>query len=327
MRILVTGCSGFIGGHLVNLLIAQGNQVVGLDNRPHNIKISPFQFELCDINDKNHLIQIARKYAPDAIIHLAAQTNLNKCDPNAYAVNIGGVENIIEAVRLVKTINRTIFTSTQLVCHVGYMPKSDTDFAPTTLYGRSKVRTEEIVRNNDGGGSKWCLVRPTTVWGPNMGPHYHRFFKMIYGGQYFHVGSKPLFKSYSYVGNIVYQYSQLLKSPDEHIHGKVFYLADYEPVSIRSWADDFQRELGAKHIKSCPENIARVVARLGDIINKCGFKSYPFNSFRLNNVLTEYIFDLSQTKAVCGPLPFTISEGVKETAKWIRGNIINHNSA
>ena len=92
-------------------------------------------------------------------------------------------------------------------------PRNPINYQPDTLYGESKVRTEAIVRDSDGGGREWCLVRPTTVWGPGMSPHYQRLFMMIKRGRYFHVGRKLLRKSYSYVGNIAHQYRRLLEAP------------------------------------------------------------------------------------------------------------------
>ncbi len=321
MKILVTGSTGYVGTCLVDLLCATGNQVIGLDLKYPLLTNSGVHFQQCDITDKHQLVALVQQCAPDAIIHLAAQTNLNERGVNSYAANTTGVENLVEAIRATETVKRAIFTSTQLVCRVGYVPKSDMDYAPTTLYGESKVLTERIVREHDGGGVEWCLVRPTTVWGPGMKGHYRRFLKMIQRGRYFHVGSRPLFKSYAYVENMSYQYLQILKAPTSQIHGRVFYLADYEPLSLRAWADAFQREFGAPSIPICPELIARMAARIGDIINTFGFKEYPFNSFRLNNVLTEYQFDLRETQAVCGPLPFTVDQGVKATVKWIEALI------
>ena len=319
MRIMITGSSGFIGTHLVDSLLTASHQVIGLDRRLPIVPSPELDFRRCDITDKEQLTEAILESAPDAVIHLAAQTEpLNEKKAQSYAANIVGVENLVGAIRITKTVKRAIFTSTQLVCRVGYVPKSDTDYAPTTLYGESKVLTEKIVREHDGGGTEWCIVRPTTIWGPGMKAHYQRFFKMIQRGRYFHVGSRPLFKSYGYVRNIVYQYSQILRAPAAQIHGKVFYLADYEPLSLRAWANAFQRELMAPPIPTCPESIARMAARIGDVINICGFKEFPFNSFRLNNVLTEYTFDLSATQAVCGPVPFTVDQGVQETVKWFK---------
>ena len=141
---------------------------------------------------------------------------------------------------------------------------------------------------------------------------------MLKHGRYVHIGSKPLYKTYGFVGNLVYQYVKLLEAPPEQIHGKVFYLADYQPLSLRTWIDAFQRGLGAKPVKTCPEYLARIAAKIGDIINACGYNNFPFNSFRLNNVLTEYQFDLSRTESLCGPLPYSLDQGIQSTLAWLK---------
>ena len=155
-------------------------------------------------------------------------------------------KNLVEAVRLTPSIRRGIWTSSQLVCRVGYVPNSDTDYTADTLYGKSKVRTEQIVRSANGGGREWCLARPTTVWGPGMSAHYQRFLRMIERGHYFHVGHGPLWKSYSYIDNIAFQYWRLLAVPAEQIQCRTFYLADYTPIDLVAWCDAFQRAFGAR---------------------------------------------------------------------------------
>ncbi|WP_139102252.1 NAD-dependent epimerase/dehydratase family protein, partial [Acinetobacter baumannii] len=95
----------------------------------------------------------------------AARIDLDeKTDLSGHTANIEGGENLVEAIRRTPSVRRVSWTSSQLVCRVGYVPTSDTDYKADTLYGKSKVRTEEIVRSSDGAGREWCLARPTTVW-------------------------------------------------------------------------------------------------------------------------------------------------------------------
>jgi hypothetical protein len=150
-----------------------------------------------------------------------------------------------------------------------------------------------------------------------MNDHYLKFFRMIRDGTYRHVGSGPTLKSYGYVGNTVFQYIRLLEAPADAIHRRVFFLADYEPIALEAWADAFQVALGAPLIRTIPVSVARAAARLGDLVNFLGVKRFPFNSFRLNNVLTAYRVDLSSTRAVCGDLPYAMADGVAETARWL----------
>lgn len=318
LRVLVTGSSGFIGTHLVRPLISQGYALYGLDIQLPAFSTNDFQFVQCDILNASSLEQVLLDCQPRAVIHLAARTDLDGRNVSDYAANVEGVQNLMIAVANTPSVQRCIYTSSQLVCRVGYVPKDEGEYCPNTLYGESKVLTEKIVRQYDGGGVEWCLVRPTTVWGAGMKPHYQRFFRMVCQGRYFHIGRRPLYKSYSYIGNIVYQYQKLLEAPVEQIQRRMFYLADYEPIALNAWVNAFQRELGARPIPIVSEPLARIAAILGDILNTVGVKAFPFNSFRLNNILTEYQFDLAPTEKVCGSLPYSMEQGVRETAVWIR---------
>lgn len=312
MKVLVTGSSGFIGQALVRRLRLAGHDVAGLDRAP-----GATTDHVCDILDANRLNDVVTGFSPDAVVHLAARIDIDeKASLADYTANIEGVENLVAAVRRTASVKRAIWTSSQLVCSVDYLPRHDTDYRADTLYGKSKVRTEEIVRAADGAGREWCLVRPTTVWGPGMSAHYQRFLRLIQRGYYFHVGDDPLWKSYSYIENIVFQYLQLLEAPADQIHRKTFYLADYEPIDLLAWSDAFQRALRARRIPHMPVAIAQALARCGDAANALGMKSFPFNTRRLKNIRTQYQFDITATKAVCGPLPRTIEQGVQETVDW-----------
>ena len=321
-KVLVTGCSGFIGGWLVRKLRTDGHRVVGLDRvgppRPKDLD----DFIACDIRDGAALATAVQSVSADAVVHLAARTDLEETrDIGGYAANTIGVQNLIAAVRLTPSVRRVIYTSSQLVCRVGHVPAHDSEYCPNTLYGRSKVLTETIVRDQDGGGVEWCLVRPTTVWGPGMSPHYQSMLRFIRQGRYFHCGSAKLFKSYVYAQNIAHQYARLLTADAARIHRSMFYLSDYRPLSLRDYTDGLAREMGAPPIPTLPLPLARLLARAGDLVNACGLKGFPFNSFRLNNILTEYVFDLSSTEAVCGPLPCTQEQGIRATAKWYISSI------
>ena len=317
MRVLVTGSAGFIGRRLVRALAAGGHVVAGLDK--HETSESAGAEYVCDILDADSLTRAVRDFAPDAVVHLAARTDLDGVALEGYAANIDGVSNLVEAVRSTPSVRRCIWTSSQLVCRVGYVPRHPLDYQPDTLYGRSKVKTEEIVRASDGGGREWTLVRPTTIWGPGVGPHYQRLLRMIRAGHYFHVGRAPLMKSYGYVDNVVYQYGRLLEAPRSAVHGSMFFLADYEPIDLIAWCNGLQAAFGAPRIRTLPRAVAAWLARGGDLLNVVGFRTFPLNSFRLNNVLTEYRFDLSATQAVCGPLPFTMQQGIEQTVSWFEG--------
>lgn len=317
LRVLVTGNAGFIGFHLAELLRRRSHQVFGLDTRVP-ATIPEIEHRVCDLLDASRLQRTIDDIRPDAVAHLAAVTHIHGTSMAEYAANVAGVENLCAAIARNGGVQRTVCTSTQLVNRVGHQPRSDEAYDPMTVYGESKVRTEQIWRSSDGGGTTWCLVRPTTIWGPGMNPHYLRFFRMIRSGRYMHVGRDPVLKTYGFVGNTIHQYAQLLEAPAASIQHRTFYLADYDPLDLRAWAEAFREELDAPRIHTVPIAVARTVARLGDVVNAAGLNRFPFNSFRLRNVLTPSVVDLSSTEAVCGPLPYTLHDGIAQTAAWLR---------
>jgi GlcNAc-P-P-Und epimerase len=317
MIVLVTGSSGFIGRWVCAMLSNNGIKPVGLDIREKPLGQEWLEFYQCDILDKRHLREVFEKVRPQRVIHLAARTDLDEeTNLAGYAANIDGVRNVLECSELSKSVDRIIVTSSQLVCKGGYVPKSDTDYCPNTRYGESKVLTEKITKDMDGGGKEWCIIRPTTVWGPYMNDHYCQMLRLIRRGWYFHCGQAMLFKAYSYAGNIAHQYWKVLITPSHDMSRRIFYFADYKPLALREYANRLAEELNAPRIPTLHLELVKTLAFMGDALNRMGWKSFPFNSFRLRNILTEYRFDLSATERVCGDLPYCFEDGIKATSEW-----------
>jgi len=316
-KILVTGSSGFIGTHLISHLSGHDCTVIGLDIR-QPLSTNFANHVNCDLLDREQLINTIRDIEPDAIVHLAARTDLNGYSVDDYLANSLGVANLIQAIRETPSVKRCLFTSSQLVCKVGYIPQGDKDYCPPNAYGESKVLTEQAVRSEDGGDITWCLFRPTTIWGGGMNDHYASFFNRLKRGQYFHPGKQDLYKSYGYVGNTVFQIYQFLEAPSESIHRQVYYLADYVPISLPVWINAIAAGLGRKHPPVVPLFLCRGLSLVGDLFRYAGLEKYfPLNSFRLNNILTQYTYDMTKTKNICGALPNNFEEGVAALVAWI----------
>jgi nucleoside-diphosphate-sugar epimerase len=317
--VLVTGSAGFLGRHLVRHLVAAGYVVHGLDRVATGWMHGGYSEHVGDLLDGARLAGLLREVAPAAILHLAARTDLDETrDIAGYAANTDGVSHLLAAVAASPTVARVVCTSSQLVCRIGYRPTHDEDYQPTTLYGRSKVETEQRWRRADGAGRTWCIVRPTTIWGPGMNPHYLTFFALVRDGRYFHVSGGPTPKSYGYVGNTVHQYQRLLEAPAAAVHRRTLYLADSPSMSLENWAEAFRSALGARPIRTMPRGLARGLAAVGDVVQAAGISRFPFTSFRLQNVVTPSVVDLGPTLEVCGPPPVEFATGVAVTAAWLR---------
>ena len=320
INVLITGGSGFIGTNLVQLCINKGWRVLSIDSMAPQNKEHDDAFLHVDILDAGLLKKTVQEFKPSHVVHLAARADLDGKDIGDYKANAVGVRNVIDALAKEASAKQAIFASTKLVCANGYRPKFDEDFCPDTLYGESKVEGERILRDDSSLQCPWCIVRPTSIWGPWFGVPYRGFFLAVDKGYYFHLGRCNPPRSFGYVGNIVFQLMKIMEATGESIHRRTFYLTDYEELTIREWADAISRRLKGRPARTVPEFMIQCAALAGDCLKKLGWKNPPMTSFRLNNMRIDTTgIPLESIKRITGPLlPYTMEQGVDETVAWMK---------
>jgi UDP-glucuronate 4-epimerase len=161
-RILVTGAAGFIGAHLVHRLLADGYEVVGVDNlnnyydprlkdaRLRKLCIGPrFWFFPLDLADKARVESLFRNGDFEAVIHLAAQAGVRRSitSPDEYvASNLVGFVNVLEGVRAC-TCRHFVFASSSSVYgshnKIPFAEEDSTDY-PVSLYAATKKSNEVV---------------------------------------------------------------------------------------------------------------------------------------------------------------------------------------
>jgi nucleoside-diphosphate-sugar epimerase len=317
-RVIVTGGSGFVGTNIVSFFTEWGWEVINFDiAEPRNPEHHP-NWEKVDLLDRKNLIEKTTKIRPSIFLHFGARTDLDdRKDIFGYAENIEGVCNIIDAIRLTSSIERTIFASSQLVCMLGYKPRNELDYRPITGYGRSKVLFERIIRSAGDMNSIWTIVRPTSLWGPWFGIPFLQLFQLIRKNLYFHVKGENPVKQWGFIGNTVYQLLKIITARADEVHMKTFYLADYSPFELHEFANKVQRRIGSKPILEISSRLLKNIGHLGDIAQMVGWKTPPLTSFRYQNIITPEIQDLSYLYEISGPLPYSVEDGIDRTVEWM----------
>jgi len=190
MKILVTGGAGFIGSAVVRLAIARGHQVVNLDALTYaacldnvaSVADSPnYAFEHADIREASALAAIFDNHQPDAVMHLAAESHVDRSidGPGAFiGTNVTGTYTLLEAARTYweaqgKPENfRFHHISTDEVYGTlkdeGQFTE-DTPYAPNSPYAASKASSDHLVR---AWGETYQLPFVITNCSNNYGPFH-----------------------------------------------------------------------------------------------------------------------------------------------------------
>ncbi len=316
-KILITGGSGFIGTNLMDFYIKNEVEVINIDiKKPRNFEHNDFWRQV-NINDIDSLRDAFYEFNPDVVFHLAARTDLDGKHIDDYVTNTIGLQNIIDTGKKINNLKRVVFASSKLVCKNGYIPKNYYDYCPDTFYGESKVEGEKRVLAMRDNNFSWIIVRPTSIWGPWFDVPYRNYFDTIKKGLYIHPKGVRTKKTYGFSGNTVFQLNKIMLAPEHVIANKILYLGDYDPIEVKNWGDLISEELHVRHPIEVPLIFLKILATIGDAFKRLGVSSFPYSSFRFNNILAETAFDLNELRAVCGETPFSLSDGIRITVDWL----------
>lgn len=176
-KVLVTGGAGFIGSHIVEVLLEKGYEVAVIDNlstgKVENLNLTNLDFFHCDILDSSKFLTIMEEIKPDYIIHQAAQVSVAESVNNVLfdqEVNIKGSLNIIEAAKKYN-VKKIVFASSAAVYgNPEFLPIDLTHpIHPTSPYGLSKFTVEEYLRiSKELFGIDYTVLRYSNVYGPRQ---------------------------------------------------------------------------------------------------------------------------------------------------------------
>lgn len=316
-RILVTGGSGFIGTHFVDLLLKNKVNILNVDIQEPKVTAHNILWNQCDIKEFDQLFNIFTEFSPTHVLHLAAKANLNGRTIADFPDNTIGTQNVVNCVRKLTSIKRFIHTSTQYVVYPGVYPGSDKYYQPYTAYGESKAESERIVRAADLGNCVWSIIRPTNIWGPWHPAFPRELWRYLGKRYYFHPGFKPIKKHYGYVENTVDQiYKLLFVTSDNKVNRKVFYVTD-PPIDNAVWMNAFSEALSGKTVRRVPKLLWRTVGSLGNIIKAMG-GSCPIDSDRYFRLTVQESLPYKKTLDITGNPLLSMEDGVRKCIGWIQ---------
>lgn len=309
MKAVVTGGAGFIGSHLVDLLVKQGDQVVVIDDFSHG-RVSNLEFAFASgavevINgsilelDLMHLFKV---YEPEVVFHLAAQIDVRKSvlDPVRDAeLNILGVIRIAQAAaetgvrKIVHTSSGGAIYGAQQDLPIG----EDCPVDPHSPYAASKYSGEIYLNTFSNLFDLQCShIAPSNVYGPRQDPHGEAGVVAIFAQGLLAGAPTKIFgegtntRDYVYVKDVV----------------RAFYLAagpagNKTRFNIATGIETSDRELHSMIANECnaPDSPKFLPARLGDLSRSA-----------LDNRRAQKVLQWEPT--------YSLSRGIAETVSYFR---------
>jgi nucleoside-diphosphate-sugar epimerase len=177
-RVLITGGSGFIGGHLGRALSSMAAHVISLDRRlPPSGPGTGATVTVGDVRDAEHVLDVLEREQVDLVYHLAAQPIMEAAvrDPwRTFAVNVDGTTAVAEAVRRAAASTPIVFASSAAVYGArgdGEPLRENATSGSMSIYGASKRAAEEVLRGYaEGYGLNIMVCRLMNTYGP--GDHH-----------------------------------------------------------------------------------------------------------------------------------------------------------
>lgn len=326
MRILVTGANGFVGRALCQKLTASGVAVLGTIRSVDQVRELPtgvIPVVLKSLDDLSGLESVAGTL--DGVVHLAARVHQMKetaLDPlSAFrAVNTQGTTNLAEWAANHR-IKRFVFLSSVKVNGEGQSDPqqaySEADIpAPHDPYGISKWEAEQsLTRLGAETGLQTVILRPTLIYGPNVRANFLQLMKLVRLGLPIPLGGVCNARSLLFVGNLVDAIRISLIHP--RAAGQTFLVSDggdlSTPALIRELA--FALNKPSRLISISPkwlEGIGRITGRSATVRRLTG--SLCVDSSKIRETLN-------------WQPPFTVSEGLHQTAKWYQSSLVHKEMA
>ena len=213
MRAIVTGGAGFIGSHVVDALVARGDEVVVVDSLVHGKRdnvSSGAELHVRDIREA--LDDVFDAVRPEAVFHLAAQADVRVSVEHPVddaEVNVLGSVRILEGAR--RHGAQVVFSSTggAIYGECEEPAREDGPCEPLSPYGTAKLAAEEYLRSyNRLHGTKHVALRYGNVYGPRQDPHGEAGVVAIFLGALARSERATIFgdggqtRDYVYVGDV-----------------------------------------------------------------------------------------------------------------------------
>lgn len=329
MRVLVTGATGFTGGHLAQHLAGCGDEVRALVRPKSRARFDasplPTKGVIAVEGDLMDADAVRRAVAGvDVVYHIAATyREAGQADAAYRAINVEGTRNVLEAAKAAG-VKRVVHCSTGGVHgHIADPPANeDAPFNPGDVYQDTKLEAENLARDFGTAHRLDVVVaRPIGIYGPGD----TRFLKMFRGlarGRFPMIGSGQAFYHLTYIDDLVEGFRLCGTVPAAK--GRTYILAGPRYTTLEQLVHLVARELNVTpprvHLPVWPFWTAGLLCEIICVPLRI---EPPLYRRRVDFYTKSRAFDTTRARTELGFVPqIDLEEGIKRTAAWYRSEVL-----
>jgi nucleoside-diphosphate-sugar epimerase len=343
MHALVTGGGGFLGGYIIDALLARGDRVrsFGRGDYP-GLAAQGVEVVRGDIRDNEVLSRACA--GVDCVFHAAALPGIGM-DREAYrSVNQLGTELLLANGRR-HGVQRVVFTSSPSVVFAGCNQCGVDESAPydfgwmranRAYYSETKAYAEQAVLAANGDKLRTCALRPHLVWGPGDTHLIPRLIARARSGRLWRVGDGTNLVDVTYVENAAEAHLLAAEalghdsmaaetaSPSGRISpaGKAYFISQGEPMNCWRWIDELLALAGLPPVDKSLSY--RTAWRLGAVC-EAAYRLLPLTGeppmtrFLAAQLASSHWFDITAARRDLGYQPrVSTAEGMQRLGEWMR---------
>ncbi len=327
MKALVTGGGGFLGGAIIELLLAKGVSARSLSRGAYPQLMKPGVESLRgDLADRAAADEACR--GRDTVFHAAANDGMWGRYADFYRTNVEGTANLLEAAKAAG-VSRFIFTSSPSVVFHGGDVEGWNETAPypekfDSYYAETKARAEQLVLAANSPGFSTVALRPHLVWGPGHDHLISRIVSRGRAGKLRRIGSFNKLIDTTYIDDAAMAHLLAAEklSPSSACAGKAYFISQGDPRPNWDIINMILKAAGAAPVaKTIPYLAARAAAAVLETAYRLAQLRVepPLTRFVVQQLTTAHWFDISAARRDLGYEPaLTIEQGMERLGEWFR---------
>lgn len=326
MKVLVTGAAGFLGGHLVDMLVERGDDVRAMvrpvEDASHLRTLKNVEVVYGDLTDAESLKQAVQ--GVQRVYNVAAKTGPWGLEDVYRAINLQGVASLINAAtdagvqRIVHTSSITVYGH-----HLHGLVTEDHPFhAEDNPYSRTKIAGEKLVADLiKDRGAPVVIVRPGWIYGERDNASFAKYVARVESGKFFLMGPGNNIVPVVHVRDVA---QGLIKAGDagNEVIGRAYTLVNDERVTQAEYLNTIADAVGAPHLKlRVPFSLLYLAGRTAELVwqalgrRKAG--PPPFTTYGITLQGGDQQFSIDRARRELGYAPaYNVKRGVGEGVRW-----------